>query len=101
MPAIYDAVVIGAGHNDLTCACYLANAGLSVLVVHAGQSIKHRTVGLLGGLPTSHALLDCFAPWFMQGLGVVSSDLANPPADRRLWSRLRGPYSIRTQLVFV
>jgi glycine/D-amino acid oxidase-like deaminating enzyme len=29
MPTTYDAVVIGAGHNGLTCACYLASAGLS------------------------------------------------------------------------
>src|SRR6266852_1358637 len=29
---IYDAVVVGAGHNGLTAACYLAGAGLSTLV---------------------------------------------------------------------
>jgi len=29
----YEAVIVGAGHNGLTCACYLAKAGLKVLVL--------------------------------------------------------------------
>jgi phytoene dehydrogenase-like protein len=29
----YDVVVVGAGHNGLTCACYLAKAGRKVLVL--------------------------------------------------------------------
>ncbi len=33
MPQTYDAIVIGAGHNGLTAAAYLARSGLSTLVV--------------------------------------------------------------------
>src|SRR3954465_8074114 len=29
----YDAVIVGAGHNGLVCACYLAKAGLKVKVL--------------------------------------------------------------------
>ena len=31
--AHYDVVIVGAGHNGLTCACYLAKAGRKVLVL--------------------------------------------------------------------
>lgn len=33
MAGKYDVVIVGAGHNGLTCACYLAKAGLKVLVL--------------------------------------------------------------------
>jgi phytoene dehydrogenase-like protein len=41
LPATVDVVVIGAGHNGLVCACYLAAAGLQVLVLEA--------LGVVGG----------------------------------------------------
>ncbi len=46
----YDAIVAGAGHNGLTAACYLAKAGLKVLVVEKNDWI--------GGAAVSRSLHD-------------------------------------------
>ena len=34
----YDTIIIGAGHNGLVCAAYLARSGQQVLVLEAGES---------------------------------------------------------------
>jgi len=43
MAATYDAIVVGAGHNGLTCAAYLAKAGRKVLVLESRDSIGGAT----------------------------------------------------------
>ena len=35
----YDAILVGAGHNGLICACYLAKAGLKVLVLERREIV--------------------------------------------------------------
>jgi phytoene dehydrogenase-like protein len=44
MPHPHDAIVIGAGHNGLTCACYLAKAELKVLVLEQYHTVGGMTV---------------------------------------------------------
>ena len=58
----YDAIVIGAGHNGLTNAAYLAKAGLSVLVVEKNPWI--------GGASVSRSL---YPGWTYSNCSYVSS----------------------------
>jgi phytoene dehydrogenase-like protein len=72
--ANYDAVIIGAGHNGLTCAAYLAMAGLRVRVV------ERRAV--VGGA----AVTEEFYPGFRNSVAAYTVSLLNPKviADLRL-----------------
>src|SRR6476659_5688289 len=70
----YDVVIIGAGHNGLTCAAYLGMAGLKVKVV------ERRAV--VGGA----AVTEEFYPGFRNSVAAYTVSLLNPKiiADLKL-----------------
>ena len=68
----YDTIIIGGGHNGLTCAFYLAKAGKKVLVLEASEQVG-------GGCSTSvfhdqFSVSSC-AQWLYQLNPKVTSDL--------------------------
>jgi phytoene dehydrogenase-like protein len=68
----FDAIIIGAGHNGLTCAAYLGRAGLKVKVV------ERRAV--VGGA----AVTEEFHPGFHNSVAAYTVSLLNPKVIRDL-----------------
>jgi phytoene dehydrogenase-like protein len=72
--ADYDAIVVGAGHNGLVCALYLARAGWRVLVVERSSEVG-------GGVRTAEVTL----PGFRHDLYATNvSFFAGSPVYREL-----------------
>lgn len=71
-PASCDALIVGGGHNGLTCACYLAAAGLKVRV------LERR--GVVGGA----AVTEEFHPGFRNSTASYTVSLLNPQVIRDL-----------------
>src|SRR6201993_1762118 len=68
----YDVVIIGGGHNGLTCAAYLGMAGLKVKV------LERRAV--VGGA----AVTEEFPPGFRNSVAAYTVSLLNPKVIRDL-----------------
>jgi phytoene dehydrogenase-like protein len=58
-----EVIIVGAGHNGLTAACYLALAGLDVLVIERSPSI--------GGMTSTNELMPETAPGFRFNEGAI------------------------------
>ena len=69
---MHDAIIIGAGHNGLTCAYYLAKKGLKVAVLEAAD--------VVGGA----AVTDEFLPGFRNSAASYTVSLLNPKVIRDL-----------------
>src|SRR5215218_10921139 len=69
---MYDAVIIGGGHNGLVCAAYLAMAGQKVVV------LERR--GVVGGA----AVTEEFHPGFRNSVAAYTVSLLNPKVIRDL-----------------
>ena len=74
----YDALIIGAGHNGLTCAYYLARAGLKV------RMLERR--GVVGGA----AVTEEFHPGFRNSVASYTVSLLNPKVIRDMKLAERG-----------
>ncbi|CQD18032.1 dehydrogenase [Mycobacterium lentiflavum] len=61
-----DVLIVGAGHNGLTAGCYLARAGLRVLVVEAADAV--------GGMTSTRSVLQR-APDHLINEGAMDSSL--------------------------
>ena len=68
----YDAIIVGAGHNGLVCACYLAQKGLTVRV------LERRSIA--GGA----AVTEEFHPGFRNSSASYTVSLLNPKIIRDL-----------------
>ena len=68
----FDVVIVGGGHNGLTCACYLAKSGLRVGV------FERRSI--LGGA----AVTEEFHPGFRNSTASYTVSLLNPKVIRDL-----------------
>ena len=95
----YDAIIIGGGHNGLTCAAYLAKAGKKVLVLER----RH----VLGGAAVTEEIYPGFKytvcsyvvsllrPWIIRDLELAKHGLQIMPLETSFTPYLDGTSLVR------
>ncbi|RYY44787.1 MAG: NAD(P)/FAD-dependent oxidoreductase [Sphingomonadales bacterium] len=86
MPARYDALIVGGGHNGLVCAFYLARAGMKVRVLER----RH----VVGGA----AVTEEFAPGFRNSTASYTVSLLRPKVIADMKLRERGWRVVERQI---
>jgi phytoene dehydrogenase-like protein len=89
----HDAVVIGAGHNGLVAANYLADAGLSVVLVEGSPEIggMSSTAAMIPAAP-QHAINHCAVDPIMWRAGPPGQELGLEEFGLR-WTQVDPPFA--------
>lgn len=91
---IYDAILVGAGHNGLVAACYLARSGRRVLVLERREIVGGAAVTeeIAPGFKVSTASysFSLFRPDIFHDLGLEAKGLVLHPKDPQMFVPLDG-----------
>ncbi|MCZ6508170.1 MAG: NAD(P)/FAD-dependent oxidoreductase, partial [Acidobacteria bacterium] len=95
----WDAIVIGGGHNGLTCASYLARAGQRVLVLERRPLLGGATVSeeIYPGFTFSSCsyVVSLLRPWIMRELDLPAHGLEILPLEATFTPFPDGGYLLR------
>jgi len=83
----FDAIIIGAGHNGLVAAGFLARAGRKVLVLEASDT--------LGGAISAGHIINRLSPQVIKALGIDENSFAGELLPTVVLDTARGPAILR------